>query len=255
MNRLILIATLLLMSASAAGERMAQQYNIDQVRQVEASHAVTVVIRQGETESLRVEAQADTLERVVVNQHGETLSLGVESQKGFWHWFGGSRDGEVRFILTLTELTGLKLEGASQARLSGLKTPELNLAFGSASRARLQSLETQRLKVDLWGASHLEINKLQSDTLNANVSGASGLVVKKGETMERLTLAVSGAGHYKAASVPVKRAEADASGGSRIELGATQKLDAQASGGSRIDYRGQPQGRKNASGGSRIQSR
>lgn len=256
--RLSLIACMfLILPLGAAGDQMmTQSYEIGKVRYVEVGSAVRVEIRQSDTESLRAQGSSETLKRGSVTVKGERLILGVEEkERGFFDWFGDGANGEVTFVLEVSELAGLKLGGAARADVESIGGAELAVELGGSSRVTFERLSFDRLELSLSGASQLRIGNVEAEQLDLSMAGASRLEIDSEARAVTLDLDLSGSSKYLGRAVVSERARAKLSGSSRAELGRVKELQVHASGSSKLRYAGAPQIQQKISGSSRISAR
>ena len=134
--------------------------------------------------------------------------------------------------ITMPELTGLELSGATRGTVSGFDS-------------------TEGLTVQVSGASRLS-GDIQAGDVRFDVSGA-GRVTLSGSG-EDAVIGASGASHMDLADFPVVDANVEASGASTVTVNASGRLDADASGASHVKYLGSPSlGTVDTSGGSSIE--
>ncbi len=111
-------------------------------------------------------------------------------------------------------------------------------ASGAAQVSTTAPFNTSRLFVDLSGASHGNLDFVVKGMSQFKLSGASNINVN-GSTAQ-LEVDASGASNYDGAEFISQSARAEASGASKIDIHATQKIQADASGTSSIDCTGNP---------------
>lgn len=251
---LVICICLLAPVCAVADEILSQSYAIENIRHLEVGHAATVEITQGGTESLKVEATADVLARVTVDVKGERLILGVENKRGrLFSWFGNN-DDEVKFVVQVKELAGLKLSGAVHAKVGRLEGGSLKLEVSGASHTRFENLDYKQLVLELSGASHVVTKVSSLGQLRLSGSGASKVEFKGEAKLEELELDLSGASKYIGRGLDAKLARIEASGASNIEIGTVESLEVNASGASNVRYAGRPRIKQKTSGASNINS-
>ena len=159
-------------------------------------------------------------------KEGSTLKIGLKPSLRLVI-SQATREAEV----TLPELTGLDLSGASHGTIS---------EFSS----------TNPLNVDVSGGSQLLGNIEAGDTV-LDVSGASQVILSG--SAQEVVIDASGASTVKLADLPVTDAAVNASGASQVTVNPSGRLDADASGASRVHYLGSPTlGKIERSGASSI---
>ncbi|MFC2037779.1 head GIN domain-containing protein, partial [Chloroflexota bacterium] len=167
------------------------------------------------------------LKYLEVVKEGDTLKIGLKTNQRV-------KDGTFEAEVTLPELTGLKLSGASQAATAGFKA-------------------ANALNVDVSGASHLR-GDIEAGDARFDVSGG-GNVILRGSAGD-LSVDASGASNVDLADLSVDNANIKASEASRVTVNASGTLDVDARGASRVYYLGSPVlGTTNLEGASTIEQK
>lgn len=200
-------------SVTGSGNIVTQEKTLTGFDKVEVSHAFRANISQGDSFGVLVRIDDNLVKHLQVVKQGRTLKIGLKPNLRL-RITEATREAEV----TLPELTGLDLSGASRGTLSG---------FGS----------TKALDVDVSGASHL-LGNIEAGDVQFDVSGASE--VNLSGSAQDVGIDASGASTVKLADFPAKGATVDASGASQVTVNAGGRLDADASGASYVHYLGGP---------------
>jgi len=180
---------------------------------VEAANAFVVEIIQSDTFGVTIRVDDNILDLLDVSKEGDTLKIGLER--------GVSLRGDVTLeaSITMPDLDGLELSGASRASVSGFRS-------------------SGQIDIDLSGASTLE-GDLEAGQTDINASGASRVVLEGSAT--EATIEGSGASSLDLADFTVNTAEVTLSGASEATvrvLGRIEPVD--VSGASRLRYLGDP---------------
>ena len=198
---------------TGSGNVVTQEEVISGFDKVEVSHAFKVNISQGETFSVVVRMDDNLFEYLDVVKQGSTLKIGLKTDRI-------SRDDSTREAeVTMPDLTGLDLRGASQVTLTGFKsTNALNLDLSAASHLR-GDIEAGDTQIDVSDASQVTLRGSAGDVTMDDVSGASTVDL---------------------ADFPVTNANVTARDGSVITVNASGTLDVDARGASEVYYVGDP---------------
>ena len=215
-------------SLTASGNVVTQEEAISEFDKVETSHSFVVNIKQGENFSVIIRVDDNLVEQLQVEKFGSTLKIGLKP--GISIVSNATLEAEI----TMPELTGLDLSGASKATISGFKsTKNLTVDLSGASSVR-GDIEAGDTSFDLSGSS------------SANLTGSGG----------NLTLDASGSSDVDLSDFPVADVEIDASGASTVTVNPSGRLDVEASGASNVYYLGDPgMGTIDTSGASSVESR
>jgi hypothetical protein len=180
---------------------------------VEAANAFEVEITQADTFAVTIRVDDNILDLLDVSKEGDTLKIGLER--------GVSLRGDVTLEagITMPDLKGLELSGASSASVSGFRSSD-------------------RLDIDLSGASTLD-GDLEAGNTDIDASGASRVLLEGFAT--ELTIEGSGASSLDLADFTVNTAEVRLSGASDATVRAQERIDpVDVSGASRLRYLGDP---------------
>jgi len=180
---------------------------------VEAANAFAVDITQSDSFSVTIRVDDNILDLLDVSKDGDTLRIRLER--------GVSLRGDVTLEATITmpELDGLQLSGASDASVSGFRS-------------------SGQIDVRLSGASRLD-GDLEAGSVKIDASGASRVVVKGSAT--EMNIGASGASNLNLDDFVVDTAEVTLSGASEATVNVQDRIDrVDVSGASRLRYRGDP---------------
>jgi len=212
-------------SIEGSGNVVAQEKDIVDFDKVDVSSAFKVNLRRGDSFRVVVRVDDNLVQYLRVVKQGRTLKIGMEP--GLRLFAGATREAEV----TLPELTGLDLSGASYGTITGFSS-------------------TKAIDVDVSGASHL-LGNIDAGDARFDVSGASQ--VNLSGSAQDLIIDASGASQVKLADFPVEDATVEASGATKVTVNPKGRLDADASGASRVHYLGDPElGNIDTSGASDV---
>lgn len=177
----------------------------------------TLLIAQGDTESLTIEAEPKVLKRIETEVRGGKLT--IRPARSF-----NTREA-ITYHLMVKQLSAIELSGAGVVEVPALTSDQL------------------RLSLDQAGS--LTIEQLTATTLEVAASG-NGAVTLAG-TVDQQTVTLSGAAQYDASALQSREAAISADGASQAVINASETLQAQAGGASRIQYLGNPDVREDVS--------
>jgi predicted small secreted protein len=196
---------------SGSGNLVTREENLSGFDRVVAGSAFHVNIRQGDSFRVVVRVDDNVASYLEVVRQGDTLRIGL--RPGVW-----ISNATLQADITMPELTGLELSGASQGVIDGFKS-------------------TKALVVNLSGASSLQGN-IEAGTVQVETSGASR--VNLTGAGRDLKADISGASSVDLAGFPVGDAQVGVSGASTATVAPSGRLDVHASGASRVYYLGSP---------------
>ncbi|WP_439880872.1 head GIN domain-containing protein [Pontibacter sp. MBLB2868] len=204
------------------GNFQTQTRNVSGFKGIDVSGGFTVEITQGNTESVRIEAEENLLDNIktqvrdgvlhIYNDHGVTTSKGMKA------------------YITIKELNKVDISGGVKVLgRSTFKTNTMNLDMSGGSKVTL-AIDARQVRADMSGASKVEL------------SGKA----------DELTMEMSGASNVDASELEAKNVKVGASGASKVKVYAKESLSIAASGASAVYYKGTPSITSETSAAARI---
>lgn len=194
--------------AGFAAER--EDRNVSGFTKLDVSGGFEIILTQGRSESLTIEADENVLSKIKTNVTGNTLEI---YSKGIIRNYS-----KIRIYLTFKQLESIDLSGAVKLIAD-------------------QSLQFDRLEFDISGACSIELD-MEADRLELDLSGASKLRLN-GYT-NHLEADCSGSSKLLLAGLKTKTISLDSSGATTAEFWVTESLDVESSGASSVRYKGNP---------------
>ncbi len=183
-------------------------------------------LRQGEQESLTIEADDNILPRILTEVTGGTLVIRMERGVSV------SPTTPIQYSLTVKDLANLELSGSGKIN-SG-------------------PLHSRDFSVRLPGSGSIRFDDLTADTLTAEISG-SGSIQVPGKVVSQ-NVSISGSGDYDGRSLQSRSADVSVSGSGDSTVWAQDQLSAHISGSGRIDYYGNPKVTQHVSGSGKVRN-
>ena len=209
-----------------SGSVVTKDYDLGNFSAVAAGSAFQVEITRSDKYSVSVTVNENLVERLDVGVSGNTLRISLKPGIGI------TGAATLKAKVTMPELTGLDLSGASHTTLAGFKSGNNFKADVSGASSLRGDLTCGDAQFDASGASKIELDG-SGQNLNIKASGAS-------------TLDLS--------NFTSKNTTVDASGASKAVVNVSGTLDAEASGASTVRYIGDPaKVRENSSGASTVE--
>ena len=186
-----------------------------------------LVITQGDTTSLTVEAEDNLISSLTSTVVGDTLKLGYQDK--FW---------QKTLLPTQTILYSLTVPNLEAVTLNG------------ANNLVIDSLATDSLVLTLNGAAQVEIPNLAADTLDVQLNGAGTVKIGGGVTTQNL--GIDGAGTIQNGNLQSANTTIKANGLGIATVWATDSLNVTFNGGGTLNYYGEPAIIQNINGAADI---
>jgi hypothetical protein len=220
----LLLAVVFLLSACSipfisvvrgSGDVETETREVSGFSKIEMNGAGQLIITQGSTESLDIEAEDNVLPELTSEVKGETLVLGYKNQT----WRRSVIPTKpIIYTLTVVDLS--------------------EITFNGAGDLEMDSLNTASLEITINGAGNIEIGNLQADELSVTISGTGSIRIA-GE-VESQSINIEGAGNYQATDLLSQKASIEVNGLGNSKLWVMESLDVAINGGGSVDYYGDP---------------
>jgi hypothetical protein len=210
-------------SVRGSGVVLSEPRQVADFRSIEINYPAELIVRQGTSPSLTVEAEDNLLPQLATRVSGSTLF--IENNQRDWAK-RVTPTKPVRITLTVKTLQRVDFSSAGTMRVEKFQTDQLDLDISGAGTVNLADLTTKSLSVNLSGAGSISAAG-SADTLKVNISGLGSF---QGGDLASLStrVGISGAG---SATVWVKN-----------------DLNAQISGTGSVKYYGSPSVTRQVSG-------
>jgi len=226
-SMILLAAMVLSLSACTTGPYQTREEDVSGFSRISIETFGEIIVEQGETESLTIEAPRDFLRYITAEVEDGTLVIGT--RRGFV----GAPVQRVTFSLTVIDLEEVSLSGAGAVKVLALATDDF---FANLS-----------------GAGSIEIDNLTAEDLNVNLSSAGAIVIAGKAQSQSVNL--SGVGSYEAGDLETATADVNLSGAGSAVVWVTESLDVNVSGIGSVSYYGDPVIDQNVSGLGSVNSK
>lgn len=177
--RLIAATSALSLGAISFAQAETQSFSYTAFDEVNASAGVDVDIKVGGGYSIRAEGDADALERLRVEQRGETLRIGRKNDRSF---FTFGRKWNVTVYVTMPELTAVDVSSGADLRASGIDSGDFSASVSSGADATLSG-RCGRLNADGSSGASLRAADLKCTSATADVSSGADLDIYASESV------------------------------------------------------------------------
>jgi len=226
-----------------SGNLKTESFTFSDFTRVEVGSAFEVKVAQSGSYGVSITVDDNLFDYIEVSKEGTTLKIGLKTA----HYI----DTTTRAEITMPQLRGLDLSGATRGTVTGFSSTEnLNIEVSGASSADLAGMSVGDVKLDISGASKVNGDIAAGDA-DFEVSGAS--TVQLEGSANDITVNASGASRVELAAFPVHNANVTLSGASNGTVNLDGRLNAELSGASKLSYIGEPtMGTINTSGASTL---
>ncbi|HLE91152.1 MAG TPA: DUF2807 domain-containing protein [Anaerolineales bacterium] len=195
-----------------SGNLVTTTRDVEDFLAIEVDYPAQVFITQGDTESVKIEAEDNLLPGLQTEVRNGTLDIFYKTENGRHV----NPTKIVKITIVVKDLADVQ--------------------FSSAAELTIEDLETDNLDVSLTGAGNLKLVNILVQHLAVNLSGA-GSTTASG-TADDLDLNISGFGEFKGAELYGKTARVTISGAGSATVWVDDSLTAEISGAGSVSYYG-----------------
>ncbi len=222
----LLVSTIFILSACqmlpwisverGSGNIIAETRPVSGFHAIQLDGAGRLLITQGASESLEIQADDNLIDDLASNVRGGTLVLGYE-EKPWRKTIIPSQS--VVYTLTVINLDQLTINGAADLDMQSLETESLELAVNGAGTIMIHDLSTGKLAVNMAGAGSVSIS---------------------GEAVEE-AVSIDGAGTYRAGDLQSRDSLIEINGLGTGVVWALDTLRVNITGAGSVSYYGSPE--------------
>lgn len=209
-----------------SGNLVTEQRAVSGFDRIEFGGVGKMSIRQGDVESLTIEADDNLIDHIATRVVADRLIIDMEKNVNF----GGMT--RINYDLVVKDLSRLTLSG-----------------FGDID---MDELETDSLTVMLSGSGNLTLADLQADRLDVTITGFGNTEI--GGEVNDLQVTIKGAGSFKGGDLLSQTARIEVSGFGNVTAWVERDLDVEITGSGNVSYYGLPDVTQNISGFGRLES-
>lgn len=201
-------------TAKVKTDNAVQDRHLTGFNAVEAAGSFDIYIVQGGTESVRVEAPADIIDKIVTEVEGGELKIHDKNNSG-WHWSGLTHK-KIAVYVSVKDINSIGITGSGDVFFK-------------------EGIKASSLKIRVSGSGDV-IGKVDVKSLEANISGSGDM--KLSGHAETSAVHVSGSGDFTAKDLATVSTSVHVSGSGDAAINVSGSLDASVSGSGDISYTG-----------------
>lgn len=227
---MLLLSLCLIIAASGctihgwgSGNLTNETKDVNGVKQVSLDGMGTIVLKQGDEESLTIEAEDNIMPHIQSKVEGDKLSISYDTNTP-------TPTKDIKFYLTVKDINSIIISGAGKIESEGFKTKTMSISMDGAGNGDLAGLTLEKLTVNIAGA---------------------GKMILAGKCTEQ-TITISGAGNYDAKDLVTETTTINIDGAGKGTVNVEKVLNAIISGAGNLNYLGSPQVNQQVSGGGSV---
>lgn len=200
---------------------------------VDITGSAEVTLVQGAGESVTLPVNLPRKSHVDASVRNGTLYIEASDGSRWWDLLLGGGGRPLPVIVTFRDLDAITTAGSVRLAAAEIKVPAL--------------------KISGAGGTQITIDDLAADQLR--IAGAGALKAEIAGKVDRLTVAISGAGEYRSPRLVSQDATVNVAGAGKVLLNAQKTLKATISGAGSVEYLGDPEVTRSVSGAGSVRRR
>lgn len=187
-----------------------------------------IIFTQGDAATLKIDADAATLEKIEVLQKGDKLTIGIKDDQY------KNAKGDVKIYISTAALKTINVAGSG--------------SFTSTNTITNNEIIT----TSIAGSGNIDAT-IQSSELKGDIAGSGNITIKG--TTKKVTFSIAGSGNFMLNDLIAEDVTGDIAGSGSAEVYAKNNLEASIAGSGDIIYSGNPKDvKKNVAGSGRVKS-
>lgn len=215
-------------SSSMAAEVVKVERPVGSFQQLEVADAVNVYLTQGPAKPAVIEAEANLVALVELENTGSALRVRLKNNSSF------SSRHAISVYLTAPDVNALSIYGSGDLKVVG----------------KLSSKDS--IKIGISGSGNVS-GELNSPAVSASIAGAGDIKVK-GKTRD-LKVSIAGSGDYDGFGLLAENTSVSIVGSGDAHVYASKNLDVSTAGSGDVSYSGDPQVHSSIMGSGSVKKR
>ncbi|MHA2429081.1 MAG: GIN domain-containing protein [Candidatus Hermodarchaeia archaeon] len=254
---------------TGSGDVVTEIRDVSGFDSVDVCCGMVLILTQGESESLEIEADDNfmeeiltTVENAVLNVHYRTISnVNYRPSKPVRLYLSAvdvskisiSGGGELKNESLNSDRFELDISGGGSAQMGTLAVDDVSLHVSGGGEIDADTIQAEMIRIHMSGGGITDIKALKADTLTLESSGGGRTEIAGSITGGNIDL--SGGSNFDGKELDSKEMVFSSSGGGHSTIWVEESLEVTLSGGASVGYYGSPGIiREELSGGSSLDS-
>lgn len=213
---------------SEAGPAVERNFTVGAFDRIEVMGPYEVDVRTGSQPSVRASGPEKSIERMVVEVRGNTLSIHPRKRNGLNFNWSGDRE-TVRLAVTVPSLVAAEIAGSGDIAVDKIAGESFEGGVAGSGDLRLGNVEVKKLKVGIAGSGAVRAQGGRAAEVNYEIAG-SGDIDMAELVADSAAVSIAGSGNVNANATRTASVDIAGSGDVRIRGGAQCKVSKAGSG-------------------------
>jgi hypothetical protein len=194
------------------GPTVERNYPVGAFERIALAGAYDVTVRTGANPSVQAHGSQQSIERLVVEVHGNTLRIHPEKRSGMsFNWGSPSK---VMLTVTVPRLSAAELGGSGGMRIDRVVGDSFEGAVAGSGDLRIGEVQVARLRMGISGSGQAEARG-RAQQAQYDIAGSGGINARN---VAAETAAVSIAGSGEVTAHATRSAKVDIAGSGDVEI-------------------------------------
>jgi hypothetical protein len=197
-----------------SNDRRVEDRHLSGFHEVSVSGSFDVYITQGSTESVKVEAPDEIINRIITEVDGGVLKIYNKRDFNWNNWFGNHQ--KIAIYVVAKDLNNIALSGSGDVYFK-------------------DGISTNALRLSVVGSGDV-LGRVQVKTLDTKISGSGD--IKLSGSAENASVSIVGSGDFTARSLTTVNCSVRVAGSGDAQVNVSNSLNASVSGSGDVHYSG-----------------
>lgn len=211
----------------SAGPATTRNYQVGAFDRLEVAGPYEVTVTTGSAPSVRANGGEKSIERMVVEVKGNTLTIHPKKRSGMS--FGWSRSHPVKLTVTVPKLSAAEIAGSGTISVNKVSGDSFEAGVAGSGDLRLGEVDVKRLKASIAGSGEINAGKGRAGAAEYEIAG-SGDIDAAGLVAETAAVSIAGSGNIAANATGTAKVDIAGSGDVRMTGGAQCRVSKAGSG-------------------------
>lgn len=207
-------------------------YKGDPFTSVKLKISANVIVNQGNSYDVKIEAPGEVVDEIITEVNNETLTIKYKSLNSWRKIRKLIPNGGIKIYIKMKDVEGLAVSGSGDIRADG-------------------AIISDDLALKISGSGDIIIPKLEADKLSIGISGSGDVKIGSGSA-DKLAVSISGSGDINTSSLDIDEVSVKIAGSGNCKIGESDELRVSIAGSGDVIYRGDPDLVKKIAGSGNI---
>lgn len=202
--------------------------------EINLSSSACIHFKQGDTTSVKLSCDAGDMDKIIIQNDGNTLVVRHKNKKGF-NMFDFSPTGDINVFVTSPNLRSITISGSGDFEAeNNIDTDRMKIRISGSGCVNLNEIICNSTDIIITGSGKTDIGQLKCGAATTKITGSGGIDIEKMQTGSGLFI-ITGSGEININNAFINDAKCKITGSGDISIsGKVKALKKQVSGSGEI---------------------